>query len=76
MRHQTSYTEHNGLGHTTRHVIHPPPSKENVTAVRAWFVVWRNLSDQQKAAWRALSKEQREATMTLDAADFAAVMGE
>ncbi len=75
MSHQTSYTEHNGLGHTTRHVIYPPPRAAHRREVEAWFAVWRSLSEQQKAAWRALSKDQKEATKTLDAADFALVMG-
>jgi hypothetical protein len=72
--HQTSYHEKNGLGYSTRHVVHPGPSPAHVRAVNDWFRVWHSLTPHPQAMWRALSKVQQDATKTLDAADFALVM--
>jgi hypothetical protein len=72
--HATTYRETNGLGEYIRHTNHPLPSKEHRREVEAWFRVWCALTPHQQATWRALSKAQQEATKTLDAADFAAVM--
>ena len=74
MRSNTTYTEKNGLGTTTRHTLHARPSAAHIRAVNEWFAVWHRLTPRQQAAWRALTKEQREATKQLTAEQFAEVM--
>lgn len=52
------------------------PSDEHVANIRAWYRVWRSLSNVQQEAWQKLSRAEKDATYQMSAEEFRTYMNE